>query len=380
MHRASCFLVAALLGFFLAPLASADPLIAHAWQLQKAHDSQGAAKLLSAWLVMNPGAPGGAAVFSAYMRWEQNLPDLFDAAGRFLQSGRGATGAAAQVEEIARLFDLAGRIEEARNAYIAAHDEGAPDATIVSAFLLSLQMNDTETMSSCIQKMSGKGETTELFLRALSDVRGGDPAAARAQLTGLAEQTGNPDVALKALWILYQASRSSGDSAEQAALRAKMAGRFAAAPETALTGGPSVPGPAPRATVIQMPAPGPFDAGTGQTRPAQQTQQSAPLQPVQQPVQSPPVVPDGTPTARPGVPSSPTMSVQAGSFVMKENADDLVSELTRRGFAPVVIHDSTQGKDRYRVMVGTGLAVDAAKGILKKLSDAGFRGFLMQDK
>jgi cell division protein FtsN len=235
-------------------------------------------------------------------------------------------------------------------------------------------------MSSCIQKMSGKGETTELFLRALSDVRGGDPAAARAQLTGLAEQTGNPDVALKALWILYQASRSSGDSAEQAALRAKMAGRFAAAPETALTGGPSVPGPAPRATVIQMPAPGPFDAGTGQTRPAQQTQQSAPLQPVQQPVQSPPVVPDGTPTARPGVPSSPTMSVQAGSFVMKENADDLVSELTRRGFAPVVIHDSTQGKDRYRVMVGTGLAVDAAKGILKKLSDAGFRGFLMQDK
>ena len=226
-------------------------------------------------------------------------------------------------------------------------------------------MNDAEAMSSCIQKMSGKAQAAELFLRALSDARGADPGAARARLTGLADQTGNPDVALKALWILYEAARSSGDPGAQAVLREKMAARFAAAPETALAVSQSASGPATRGTVIQMPAPGPFDAEAVTTQPVPEAQQGT--QPVPQTEQS-------------TQPQAPTMSVQAGSFVMKENADDLVSELTRRGFAPVVIHDSAQGKDRYRVIVGTGLAADAAKDILKKLSAAGFRGFLMQDK
>ena len=65
---------------------------------------------------------------------------------------------------------------------------------------------------------------------------------------------------------------------------------------------------------------------------------------------------------------------------MKENADDLVTELTKRGFAPVVLHEATQGKDRYRVLAGAGLETEAAKSILRKLSDAGFGGFIVADK
>ena len=56
---------------------------------------------------------------------------------------------------------------------------------------------------------------------------------------------------------------------------------------------------------------------------------------------------------RPRLPSS-KVSVQAGSFLMKENADDLVTELSKRGFAPVVLHETTQGKDRYRVLAAAG--------------------------
>jgi cell division protein FtsN len=65
---------------------------------------------------------------------------------------------------------------------------------------------------------------------------------------------------------------------------------------------------------------------------------------------------------------------------MKENADDLLSELTRRGFSAVIVHEVTQAKDRYRVLAGSGLEMDAAKEVMKRLSDAGFRGFLVQDK
>jgi cell division septation protein DedD len=270
-------------------------------------------------------------------------------------------GAAVQFERIARLFNLAGRIEEARGAYLAAHSEGAPDSTLVSAFLLSLQMNDAEMMSASLAQMSGTGETA--FLRALWDARAGDSTAARAALVGLADQTGNPELALKALWILYEAARSSGDSEGQGTLRAKLTRRFGPSPETALAAGPFPGGAAPRATVVQMPAPDPLEI-----------RQSLPA------VSAPPAASENTLSGAPGLPSSPLMAVQAGSFLMKENADDLVSELNKRGFSPVVVHETAQGKDRYRVLAGTGLELEAAKIMLKRLSDAGYRGFLIQMK
>ena len=120
--------------------------------------------------------------------------------------------------------------------------------------------------------------------------------------------------------------------------------------------------------------------------------------------------------------SQKTLSVQAGSFQMKENADDLISELTKKGFSPTLRIDAlegsapgtqgsapgtqgsapgtqgsasgtqgsapgtqgsapgTQGKSLYRVFAGTGLAVDEARALLDKLHEAGFSGFLLNDQ
>jgi len=379
---------------FLIPVLDvpAEPLIAHARQLEKAGDQEGAARLLSAWLAVNPGASGSAMVFGTYLRVEQDLPRLLDESGRFLKSGKGVPGAASQFERIARLFDLAGRIEEARNAYMAAHAEGASDSTLVSAFLLSLQMNDAEVMASSLEQMEGKGGSAELLLRALSDMHAGDraaaqspPSAARATLIGLADQTGNPDLALKALWILYQAARSSGDAAGEAAARSKLGTRFAAAPETALAAGPSPTGSgAPHSIVVEMPAPAPFETGSAPPKADSAPPEADSAPPADSglgPQPQTPLTPAETsPAAQPVQSASPLISVQAGSFLVKENADDLLSELTRRGFSAAVVHDVAQGKDRYRVLAGKGLEIDAAKDVLKRLSDAGFRGFLVQEK
>jgi hypothetical protein len=46
----------------------------------------------------------------------------------------------------------------------------------------------------------------------------------------------------------------------------------------------------------------------------------------------------------------------------------------------VVVRVTVEGKDRYRVLAGTGLETEAAKATLKKLSDEGFRGFVVADK
>ena len=366
--------------FVLALEAFPDPLILHAREREKAGDLEGSAALLSSWLASNPAASASPAVFAAYLRIEQNLPVLLEVSRQFLVSAKGVPGAASQFDRIARLLDLSGRIEEARNAYLQASAEGSPDSALVSAFLLSFQMNDAESMSATLQELAGKGGSADLLLHALSDMRIGDRAAARAALIGVADQAGSPELALKAIWILYQSDVSSGDPAARAALRSRLGPRFASAPETAIAEGPASSGAkVARAVVVEMPTPVLLDtappAGSGTTG-------TAPAPVVAAPVATAPAapVPVAPAPAAAAISSTLKASVQAGSFLMKENADDLLSELSKRGFAPVVVRERAQGRDRYRVLAGAGLEAEAAKALLKRLSAEGFSGFIVTEK
>jgi cell division septation protein DedD len=389
--RAGRWAVAAFLMFSFATWVPADPLILHAHEREKAGDFEASAALLSAWLSSNPGASGSPAVFAGYFRIEQDLPALRDVCRQFLASARGVPGAAPQFDKIARLLDLSGRVEEARNAYLAAFEEGAPESALVTAFLLSYQMNDAESMSVILRKLAGKSGNAELLLRALSDMRSGDRAAARATLTEVADQTGNPELALKALWVLYQADVKSGNPAAGALSRSRLASRFASSPEAAIVAGAPALGAKPaRTVVVEMPTPALLDAASSSSDP---TTAPAPVQAVPGPAPASPAAttpaPVKAPPAQTSLPASTgapapgsvaRVSVQAGSFLMRENADDLVSELLRLGFAPVVVRENVQGKDRYKVLAGTGLEAEAATAVLKKLSDDGLRGFVVTDR
>ncbi len=252
-------------------------------------------------------------------------------------------------------------------------------------------MNDDENMAADLEQMAGKGESGEPLLRALRGIRAGDPAA-RVTLQSLSDQSSDPDLALKALWMLYEDARSSGDTVGQAAVRSKLGAMFAAAPETALTAGPTG-GAALRPIVVQVPAPGSLETGSApQKADSAPKPDSAPPKGgsapaavsatgTQSQAQAASPAPAESSSSAPEAPRSPLLlSVQAGSFLVKENADDLVSELTHRGFTPVLVHEFARGKDRYRVLAGSGLEADEAEGVMKKLSDAGLRGFLVQDK
>jgi cell division septation protein DedD len=363
--RPCCRVVAAFFVLTVALRAPADPLILHAHACEKAGDPEASAALLSMWLASNPGASGSPEVFASYFQLEQDLHALLEASRHFLVSARGVPGAAFQFDRIARLLDLSGRTEEARNAYLAAFAEGSSESALVTAFLLSYQMNDAESMSEALKKLGGKGGSADLFLHALSAMRTGDRAEARTALIGVADQTGNPELALKALWILYQAEAKSGNPAAGAWSRSRLGSRFASAPETAIVAGPAAPGTkAARAVVVEMPTPVVMDAASSTSNPGVA-----------------PAVVQAAPNLTPPSPSAMAkFSVQAGSFLMKENTDDLVSELSKRGFAPTVLHETVQGKDRYRVLAGTGLEAEGARALLKKLSDAGFSGFIVTDR
>src|SRR5208337_427514 len=74
------------------------------------------------------------------------------------------------------------------------------------------------------------------------------------------------------------------------------------------------------------------------------------------------------------------VSVQAGSFQVKENADDLSAELSKRGFSPIQRTETIQGKEHYRVLAGVGLDAVQARALLAKLLQQGFSGILIAEK
>ncbi|HTZ52392.1 MAG TPA: SPOR domain-containing protein [Spirochaetia bacterium] len=393
--------------------AHTDSLLDRAAAAEKSGDLEASASTLAQWLAANPGAATAADVFASYLRVEQDFPRLLQTGTAFLKSSHGVSGAAPQFERIARLLDLAGRIEEARDAYLAAHQEGAGDAALVEAFLLSLRMNDADAMTAALQQLKGGSAGVQILLQALGDLERGDRAAARTALVGLSEQSGNPDLALKSLWVLYQSAQRAGDAVAQSDARARLVRRFGSSPESALAGSASS-GKAPRQVVLPAPVPdvllpAPLPAG------APAPTSSPPVAPSAAPSAQPPaaaadrgtVTPAPTPSSPMPSPATPVavaapapasplaadspvsvtapvaplkFSVQAGSFGVKENADDLLSELTRRGFAATEVQDTLQGKDRWRVFAGSGLDRDAAESVRGKLSGAGFLGLLVADR
>lgn len=391
-------LLAALFCAAAAAQPSAEPLIAHARTREKAGDAATASELYAAWLAANPGASGAAAVFSAWFREEQDFPRLVDLSLWFLDTAKGVPGAAVQFLRIARLLDVSTRSEEAARAYVSAYKEGGPPSALLSAFLLSLEMNDLPGMKTALAQLNGKGGAAELLLGALRALQTGDDAAAQATLVGLAEQTGEPDLAMKSIWILYQRSKARGDDVGQAAARSRLAARFPDSPEAALATG--VPADSGHLQVVLSPSP----------LPDLYSLQGAPL-PAAEAVETPglaaPPAPAGPSpgatqaTAEPASPANPVTataastnpgvtvpattaiplySVQAGAFQMQENADDLVGELKRYGLTPTIIQEKAQGKERYRVMAATGQSADDARALLQKLDKLGYHGFMIADK
>ena len=343
----------------------ADPLVARGHAREKVGDFEGSAILLHSWLRLNQGASGAAAVFASYMHVEQDFPTLMDTGKMFIASAHGLVGAANQIMRVGRVFEIAGRLEEARDAYLSAFAEGSGDNALVGAFLLSLEMNDAKGMGKSLQDISAAGDSGAGLMKALSAYQAGDWETARSALIAVADLATDPDFSLKALWVLYQASkqRSSPDATEY---RAKFASEYPGSPEAAIAvGHPDATDI--RGTVVASPTPF-LNASQPEQPPSTDTVPSSAPQAIQPPA--------------PQVAQAPakTYSVQAGSFQVKENADDLVNELTKTGFTPSVVHDMTAGKERYRVLAAAGLDVSHARDMLARLSKAGFTGLIVADK
>jgi cell division protein FtsN len=347
-------------------------LIARARQREKAGDTEGAARLFGSWLEVNPGASGSARIFGEYFQLEQDFPALMDTSLRFLDTGRGRAGAGEQFARIARLLELAGRIELARDTWFSAYGEAGADAALLAAFLLSVQMNDADFIARNLPQIKERGNAAQSLIDAIAALKAGEEAAAVSALDAVANSRADDDLSLKALWILYAVAHAKGDERGQADARARLEARFPASPETIiLSNGSSNASQAARPTVVLSPTPDAFGRSGNEE---QAVADSAPSSP-----------PAAALSAAQAAAASPAtaggkISVQAGSFQMKENADDLAAELAKKGFVPIVQKEMIQGKGHFRVFAATGLDTDPARALLLRLRELGFSGFLVKEK
>lgn len=336
-----------------------DPALTEARLDEQAGDRGEAARMYAGWLKENSGSPEAPVIFLHYASLESNLTSLIEQGETLLQASNKGIKSSAATALIARVLEVAGRAEEARDAYLAAFRNGESSRALEAAFLLSLEMNDVNALLSALDAFKDTGGEQVDFLRACLSFQKGDDAPADAVLLRIAGSTTDEEIALRALWLSYEISRRAADSSAALEAIKRLRARFPHSPEY-LMAQAFRSAPALGSNVVPLELPGKFFTA-GEESSAASDDSSTP-----------------GPVAKTAPPA--TLSVQVGSFQMKENAEDLAGELTRKGFSPSLHIDTSQGRQLYRVTAGSGLGPEDARALLDRLRAAGLGGFLLKDQ
>ena len=339
-------LAAALLCVSAISVFSAEiPLLAEAARLEQAGDSEGAIRVYRAWLKDNAEDPVRVdTVFAALFRLEPNLNDLLELSAT---PGLGPEPLLA----LSKLAEMSGRSEEARALSERAWKGGGGTEALVASALLALEMNDAAAATGALDVLRAHGESWTDLVDGYGDLAAEQWDRCREKLDRAAESSGNPRIALAALWGLYECSRRSGDTVGTAAAAAAIGRRFPGSPEEALAAGRASPLPNP--AQFASPSVGHAAAAVKEGPPAVQAASSA--------------VQVGS------------FAVQAGSFSTRENADELAADLSKKGFAPVVRQETREGKTLFKLYAGVGMDRDAAVSLAENLRKAGYAGFVISE-
>ncbi|OHD70796.1 MAG: hypothetical protein A2177_02110 [Spirochaetes bacterium RBG_13_68_11] len=333
-----------------APAASLPLQLDEAWQLERAGDAAAAARLYLSWARERSGEPSSLAGYAGFLRTERGLDTLIDACRDLAGSLAKVPGAWPLLAETAQLFELAGLDEEAVTIAADAWSRGGPAILLQRSMRLALAMGDLDAYAAAAARTVTVPGLDPLD--ATRDRLAGKLEEARQGSARLLSAVENPSLRLPAAWNLFEAARAGGTTADVAQAAARIAQLFPGSPEAAIalaaTSGKSL-------RVVEATSPSLF-MSTGQA-----------------------TVKDSGSEASAVPPAGKTFSVQAGSFQMRENADELVKDLSRAGFEPLVREASVQGRTLYRVFAATGLDRDSAARLLERLRAAGYAGITVSD-
>jgi cell division septation protein DedD len=333
-----------------APAVSRPLQLEEAWQLERSGDAAAAARLYIAWAREHAGKPSSLAGYAGFLRTERGLDALIDACRDVADSLPRLPGAWPLLAETAQLFELAGLDEEAAAIALSAWSRGGPAMLLRRAMRLTLAMGDLDAYdASAARTVSVPGLDP---LAATRDLLAGRLEEARQGAARIIAAVDTPEAKLMAAWNLFAAARAGGAAPDIAQAGARIADLFPGSPESAIAAA-EVSGK--RLRIVEAPSPSLFVSAGPATAKAP------------------------APEAPPVPPAAKTFSVQAGSFQVRENADELVKDLARAGFTPQVREASVQGRTLYRVLAAAGLDRDSAAALLERLRAAGYSGITVAE-
>jgi hypothetical protein len=252
------------------------------------------------------------------------------------------------VDTTARLFELAGLDEEAAALADDAWKRGGPAGLFLRAQRLRLVMGDLEAYAAAAARVVALPGLDPLA--PALDLLSGRLAAGVSGAERVLAGSTDPAARLLAAWSLFEAARAEGDAAATARAAARITELFPGSPESSLAFAAAT-GASSR--LLEAPSPALF------------TTVAAPTPETPTPV----VAPSAAPVA--------SWFVQAGSFRVRENADELVKDLRRAGFEATVKESIAQGTTLWRVLAGTGMDRKAADELVERLRAAGYAGIVV---
>jgi hypothetical protein len=311
-----------------------------AWQLERGGDASAAARLYLSWARDHAGEPSALAGYAGFLRTERNLDAIVDAGRDLARSLPRLPGAWPLLDATARLFELAGLDEEAAALADDAWKRGGPAGLFLRAQRLRLVMGDIDGYTAAAARVVLLPGLDPLA-PALDLLTGRLEAVVSGAERVLAGST-DPAARLLAAWSLFEAARAAGDGAAAARAASRIAELFPGSPESSLalattTGSSS--------RIVAAPSPALFAT------------MAAPTPETPAPVAS--------------------WVVQAGSFRVRENADELGKDLRRAGFEATIRESIVEGTTLWRVLAGTGLDRKTADDLVERLRASGYAGIVV---
>jgi cell division septation protein DedD len=361
--------------FFLSfcPAFAQSESLREALNLEKTGEKAASIRIYKLLIARLPPGAEFYSSFEALLRLESDVDSLVGSAHTLLGKAGAATPPHGLAGHYAVISELAGDLETAAGLYRMEYDASGSEDALRAAIALAIEMNDLDTADILIPKCVNSGQKARF--QAEAAFQKGDSASAQDILAAYLLQAKSSDASLAAMSGSFSMAAAVSDREGALIAAERLAAEFPLSPEAVIATAAIQGENGGKARIYAAPVPAQFLVGA-------QSTVSIPSAPAPEPnsAGAAPLPADSVPNDA-SIPAPPkrNVSVQAGSYLVRENAEDMVKVLREKGFSAVVREQVISGRTYFKALAATSTDISEAKKVLEDLRAKGFDGVLVFD-
>ncbi len=320
--------------------------------------------------------PPGAELYSSFeglLRVESDVDSLVDSARTLLGKAGSSTPPHGLPGRYAVICELAGDLVTAAGLYRVEFEASGSEDALHAAIALAIEMNDLDTAGALIPKCGDPGQKARF--QAEAALQEGNSSSAKEALAAYLLHVKSSDLPPAALFSSLSVAVAISD--REGAIRAeeRLAADYPLSPESVIATTAIKGDDGGKTRIYAAPVPAQFLVGV-------QSTEASPSVPAPEPpgASAAPLPAESAPEDA-SVPAPPkrNVSVQAGSYLVRENAEDMARVLREKGFSAVVREQVISGRTYFKALAAASTDISEAKKILDDLRKKGFDGVLIFD-